>query len=82
TLTSAFGDDDQGVACQVSALMLKQTIASPTTGEQLPALIVVSADDRRRRHGIAHVAVVHRSSRTFGPRSELEWVSHADITSP
>ena len=82
TLTSAFGDDDQGVACQVSALMLKQTIASPTTGEQLPALIVVSADDRRRRHGIAHVAVVHRSSRTFGPRSELEWVSHTDITSP
>ena len=82
TLTSAFGDDDQGVACQVSALMLKQTIASPTTGEQLPALIVVSADDRRRRHGIAHVAVIHRSSRTSGPRSELEWVSHTDITSP
>ena len=82
TLTSAFGDDDQGVACQVSALMLKQTIASPTTGEQLPALIVVSADDRRRRHGIAHVVVIHRSSRTSGPRSELEWVSHTDITSP
>ena len=82
TLTSAFGDDDQGVACQVSALMLKQTIASPTTGEQLPALIVVSADDRRRRHGIAHVAVIHRSSRTSGPRSKLEWVSHTDITSP
>ena len=82
TLTSAFGDDDQGVACQVSALMLKQTIASPTTGEQLPALIVVSADDRRRRHGIAHVAVIHRSSRTSGPRSQLEWVSHTDITSP
>ena len=82
TLTSAFGDDDQGVACQVSALMLKQTIASPTTGEQLPALMVVSANDRRRRHGVAHVAVVHRSSAASGPRSELEWVSHTDITSP
>ena len=82
TLASAFGDDDQGVACQVSALMLQQTIASPATGEQLPALMVVSADDRRRRHGVAHLAVIHRSATASGPRSELEWVSHTDITSP
>ncbi|MFD4263780.1 exo-alpha-sialidase [Streptomyces sp. NPDC058534] len=79
TPTSAFGDDDAGVSCQVSALSLRQRVTSAETGEELPGIVVATAIDRARKNGVAHVGAVHETPE--GPaRTRIEWVRQVEIT--
>lgn len=80
-MTSAFGDNNPGVGCEVSALALRQKLTSNETGEQLPSLVVVSPDTRARKHGVAHYGVVHETP-GGATQTRIEWVGTYDITTP
>lgn len=77
--TSAFGDLDAGVSCQVSALSLRQQLRSAETGRMLPAVVVITPTARTRKNGVAHVGVVHTV--TEGDvRTRVEWLRRMEIT--
>lgn len=77
---SAFGDDDAGVASQVSALRLRQKVTSAETGEQLPGIVVATAMDRARKNGVVHLGAVHASGGSAGARTRIEWTEQIEVT--
>lgn len=83
-LTSALGDNAQGVSCQVSALTLAGPVMSPEAGELRPGVIMMTPMDRSRTHGVAHIGAVHQDGvdAEGRARTRIEWFELFTVTRP